>query len=93
MKKRDALARRLHEVRLTKYGEDGGPLVAEDLGLPAQTWAHYEAGVAIPGFVLLGFIEVTGVAPHWLLTGEGQRDLARSQKPHSRSFRVGSQLP
>ena len=63
MKKSDALARRLHQVRLAKYGEDGGPLLAEDLGLPAQTWAHYEAGVTIPGLVLLGFIEITGVAP------------------------------
>jgi len=90
MKKSDALARRLREVRLAKYGEDGGPLLAEDLGLPARTWAHFEAGVTIPGLVLLGFIEATGVAPHWLLTGEGPRELARSQEPHSRTFRFGT---
>ncbi|HZW34509.1 MAG TPA: hypothetical protein VFF52_27540 [Isosphaeraceae bacterium] len=78
MNPREALARRLREVRLARYGEQGGPLLAEDLGLPARTWAHYESGVTIPGLVLLRFIEVTGIAPHWLLTGEGRAGPAGS---------------
>ncbi len=72
---RDALACRLREVRLEVYGEHGGPLLAEALELPARTWANYESGVTIPGLVLLRFIEATGIAPHWLLTGQGERDL------------------
>ena len=90
MIRRDALARRLREVRLAMDGEHGGPLLAEDLGLPARTWAHYESGVPTPGLVLLRLIEVTGVAPHWLLTGEGQRDLAGSGEPHLLRFQLGS---
>jgi len=81
MNRSDALARRLREVRLEMYGEHGGPLLAEALGLPARTWANYESGVTIPGLVLLRFIEVTGVEPHWLLTGESQRDLAGLSGP------------
>lgn len=61
-----ALARRLYEVRLEVYGEEGGPLLARSLGLPERTWAHYESGVSIPGMILLRFIDVTGVEPHWL---------------------------
>ena len=68
-----ALAHRLHEVRIELYGDDGGPLLAELLGLPARTWANYESGVTIPGLVLLRFIEVTGVEPRWLLAGDGRR--------------------
>jgi hypothetical protein len=80
----DALAGRLRDVRLAMYGEDGGPLLAETLGLPARTWANYESGVTIPGLVILRFIEVTGVEPHWLLTGEGRRDPAGSGEPNLR---------
>ena len=65
------LARRLRQSRLELYGEHGF-LMAEALSLPARTWANYESGVIIPGPVLLRFIEVTGVEPHWLLTGEGR---------------------
>ena len=74
-----ALARRLRDVRLAMYGEHGGPALAEALELPARTWSNYEAGVTIPGLVLLSLIEVTGVEPHWLLTGEGQGVLAGSR--------------
>jgi hypothetical protein len=70
------LARNLREVRLKMYGEQGGPLMAEALGVPARTWANYESGVVIPGLVLLRFIQVTGVEPHWLLTGEVVSELA-----------------
>jgi hypothetical protein len=71
-----ALARRLREVRLATYGEIGTPVLATDLGLLTATWARYESGVTIPGLVILRFIDLTGVAPGWLLTGEGERDLA-----------------
>ena len=87
------LACRLREVRLELYGEHGGPLLAEVLELPARTWAHYESGVTIPGLVLLRFIEATGVAPHWLLTGEGERDLAGCREPQPLRFQFGGQPP
>jgi hypothetical protein len=66
----DGLCRRLRQVRVELYGEDGGPTLARDLGLPARTWRNYESGVTIPGPVMLRFIELTGACPHWLLTGE-----------------------
>lgn len=68
-----ALARRLLEVRCDLYGEHGGPMLAEALNLPFRTWLNYEMGVIMPAHVLLDFIEVTGVDPHWLRTGEGER--------------------
>ncbi len=88
-----ALAHRLREVRLELYGDDGGPLLAETLGVPARTWANYESGVTIPGLVLLRFIDATDVEPHWLLTGEGRREPAVSRKPHLLETRIGSQPP
>jgi hypothetical protein len=70
-----ALALRLRELRLCMYGEHGGPLLAEALEIPARTWANYESGVTIPGLVLLRLIEVTGIEPRWLLSGEAQEGL------------------
>jgi hypothetical protein len=35
------------------------------------SWPNY--GVTIPARILLQFIEITGVEPRWLLTGEGAR--------------------
>lgn len=69
---RRGLARRLREVREELYPE-GNEALAEILGLPAQTWANYESGCTLPATILLEFIEVTGVHPHWLLTGDGDR--------------------
>jgi hypothetical protein len=79
MRLSDVLARRLCVVRLDMYGEHGGPLLAEALSIPTRTWVRYESGAPIPGLVLLRFIEVVGVEPHWLLTGEGRRYRIRSQ--------------
>ena len=93
MNANDELADRLREVRLEMYGVHGGPLLAEILEIPARTWAHYESGVAIPGLVLLRFIEATRVAPHWLLTGEGERDLAGRREPRPLRFQYGGQPP
>ena len=73
MKSNDILASRLREIRSEKYGEHGGPLMAEAMGLPARTWANYESGVTIQGLALLRFIDVSGVEPHWLLSGRGEK--------------------
>jgi hypothetical protein len=72
------LARRIREIREELYGEHGGPLLAEALQLPFRTWHNYEAGCTIPAHSILRFIEVTEANPHWLLTGEGDRYMARS---------------
>jgi hypothetical protein len=71
------LAERVHEIRLALYGENGGPLLAEALGIPFRTLHAYETGSTIPAHSILRFIEVTGVHPHWLLTGNGEQFLAR----------------
>lgn len=71
------LAQRLREIRVELFGEDGVPLLAEALHLPARTWRDYEAGVNIPARVLLRFVEISGSSPLWLLTGEGGRYLER----------------
>jgi transcriptional regulator with XRE-family HTH domain len=63
------LGGRLRRVRTDLYGEDGGPELARLLGLPARTWANYEAGVTMPGEVLLALLDLTGVEPRWLLRG------------------------
>jgi hypothetical protein len=73
MTQRDGLGRRLHEVRMELYGENGGPMLADALHLPFRTWANYESGVTVPALIMLHFIELTGACPHWLLTGEPPR--------------------
>lgn len=71
------LAARLATVRRELYGDHGGPELARILGIPHRTWANYEAGVTIPGEVLLAFIETTGAEPLWLLSGFGPAYRAR----------------
>ena len=66
-----ALAGRLRLVRMEIYGEQGGPELAAQLGLPLGTWDKYENGARIPGEVLLRFLEVTDTEAHWLLYGDG----------------------
>src|SRR5262245_9293469 len=84
------LAARVREIRLEQYGEHGGPLLADALGLPFRTWWNYEAGVTIPAPVILRFIEVTGASPEWLLRGEGEKytnrqwDAGQSVRPTTR---------
>lgn len=68
-----ALAGRLRVLRCELYGEHGGPLLAEEMGMPFRTWWNYERGCTIPGETILRFIALTGAEPHWLLTGEGER--------------------
>ena len=71
------LARRVREIRQELYGDHGGPLLAKALQIPFRTWHHYEGGGTIPADSILRFIEVTDANPHWLLTGEGEKYLAR----------------
>jgi hypothetical protein len=66
----DGLCRRVHQIRVELYGENGGPMLAEALQLPFRTWANYESGIVMPALVMLRFIVLTGACPHWLLTGE-----------------------
>ena len=68
-----AMGHRLSEVRQEKYGPTGAPLLAMTLGVPLRTWLNYEAGVTIPGEVLLRFVLTARVDAHWLLTGEGPK--------------------
>jgi hypothetical protein len=67
------LADRMRQIRRELHGEDGISVLSAVVGVPARTWVNYEAGVMIPGTVLLRFLEATGADPHWLLTGEGKR--------------------
>lgn len=67
------LARRVREVREEMYGEYGGPMLADAVGVSFRTWLQYESGSTIPAHVILLFIEETRAHPHWLLTGEGQK--------------------
>ena len=73
------LARRIREVREDLYGEHGGPMLAQALGLPFRTWHNYEEGCTIPALSILRFIEVTYADPHWLLTGEGEKYVSRGK--------------
>jgi hypothetical protein len=67
-------ARRLREARRGRFGESGGPLLAEELGVSWRRWSGYEAGRHnIPGVALLRFIETTGAGPRWLLHGIGPK--------------------
>ena len=71
------LARRLRKVREDLYGEYGAQFLADDLGVPLKTWLRYEQGAGVPGLIVLKLIELTGVNPRWLLTGNGRRYLKR----------------
>ena len=63
-------------------------VLAMKLGLPVRTWLNYEAGVTIPGEVLLRFIETARVDAYWLLTGEGRKYRAGDQLASDRSVRL-----
>ena len=67
-----ALNTRVRQIRREVYGENGIPTLAEALGVSARTWENFEAGVAIPGTVILEFVALTGVAPDLALDGKGE---------------------
>jgi hypothetical protein len=73
------LATRIHATRVALYGENGGPLLAQEMGISFRTLHRYENGRTIPAPRILRFIEVTGVDPHWLLTGQGSQFRDRDQ--------------
>jgi hypothetical protein len=69
--RRTLLAKRLRQARVELHGENGGPAMAEALGVPSRTWVNYESGVTVPGHVLLRLLEVTEIEPRWLFREEG----------------------
>jgi hypothetical protein len=69
----DLLAARVREIRFEKFGNDGIAILSQAMSISVRTWEHFEHGVTIPGWILLQFIEISGVEPNWLLTGEGER--------------------
>ena len=69
---RVALARRINEIRVLRYGDDLAA-VSTECEVPERTWLNYESGVTIPGHILLRFIDATGTSPRWLLRGEGSK--------------------
>ncbi len=71
------LAYRVRSIREELYGQNGGPLLAREIGVPFRTWMNYEEGCTIPAQAILRFIEVTNADPHWLLTGDGEPYRAR----------------
>src|SRR5688500_10196709 len=70
---RAKMARRLRQVRIERFGEDGMAIAADLMCVTAETWRGYEMGDAIPALVVLQFSEITGASPAWLLTGRGWR--------------------
>jgi len=80
----DHLARRVREIRLEMF-DDGVATLSQAMDIPARTWEHFENGVTIPAWIILQFIEITGVEPHWLMTGEGERYRVRSANPPRRA--------
>ena len=67
------LSERIRLVRIDLFGEHGGRLLAGLLRVPQRDLTRMEAGGPIPGLLILRLIEVTGVNPNWLLSGEGDR--------------------
>jgi transcriptional regulator with XRE-family HTH domain len=51
-------------------------MLAERLGITQRRLARIEAGGPIPAELILRLIDVTGVSPRWLLSGEGERFVA-----------------
>ena len=72
------LADRLREIRDDLYGEEGGQFLADALGIPLRTWLNYESGVIVPAYIVLLLIDMAGVNPHWLLTGQGEKYARRT---------------
>jgi hypothetical protein len=67
------LASRVREIRVEQFGAEGVASLSQAMNIPSRTWEHFENGVMIPAWIILRFIELTGVEPHWLLTGKGER--------------------
>jgi hypothetical protein len=74
------LADRLREIREDVCGEHGGRVLADALKIPTQTWLGYESGVGVPVKILLELMVMARVDHHWLLTGQGQKYVDRSEQ-------------
>lgn len=74
------LADRLREIREDVCGESGGQALADALKIPTQTWLGYESGVVVPVKILLQLMVMARVDHHWLLTGQGQKYVDRSEQ-------------
>jgi hypothetical protein len=83
----DLLASRVREIRLEKFGAESLANVSQAMNITPRTWDHFENGVMIPACIILQFIELTGVEPHWLLTGEGDRYRILPDKSRRRASR------
>jgi hypothetical protein len=77
-----SLPERVRAIRLEQFGPDGGATLASLLGVSQRRIAQLEIDDQTPGHFLLGFIEVTGANPSWLLSGRGER--YRAIQPHDR---------
>lgn len=84
---REAIGRRLAEIRTELDGPHGADRFAIRLGIPGRSWRNYETGVAVPAEVILWVIELTSVDPMWLLHGAGPtyRKLDDSTGPYGKS--------
>ncbi len=68
-----SLPQRVRAIRVELCVADGGEVLAKLLGVSERTIAQMEIHDRIPGHIILGFIEVTGANPSWLLSGRGER--------------------
>jgi hypothetical protein len=83
----DLLASRVRQIRVEKFGAEGVADVSRAMSIAPRTWDHFENGVMIPAWVLLQFIELTDVEPHWLFTGKGERYRIPPMKSSRRASR------
>lgn len=83
-----ALGDRLRRVREELVPVDGARELSLRLGIHERTWLNYESGVTIPAEILLGFLEITGTDPSWLLTGEGPMFRFCYEWPSNRAGRL-----
>lgn len=65
------LGGRIRQIRVERFGPNGLVELEQLSGISERTWMNYESGVTIPGLTLLKFIDLTAVAPLWLLYGNG----------------------
>ncbi len=60
---------RIRAIRQEHYGQDVAALAAA-LSIPERTWLNYEDGVVMPAEIMLGFLELCGADPGWVLNGK-----------------------
>ena len=68
-----SLSDRIRAIRIDLFGEFGRPALAELLRIPDRKLERFETGSPVPAEVVLVLMEVTGVNPRWLESGEGER--------------------